>query len=641
MKGTAVKGEIVNNHVPFMYKFIGTWGYSPHPKRWKEFLNWHSEHSNKPPEYFDVPGILPSSWWHEFIKRKRTGSMWTQYMHYYVETVNPELFHLYVNLPDKKTISAHHREKGEHYTGGEGRDFNLAQKISLNFPSQLNKYDWDGKQIAKGVAPKLVDKQRSPDVVEQIEPVEKNRITTNPAITFYNRDDFGSILNKEKFKIGVELGVQRGLFAETTLTDWHSCERYVLVDLWKKQDNYLDVANHRDHSKFKMETMRRMEPFKKKGVNIETCQDFTSSCVGKYADSTFDYIYIDARHDFKGVYMDMEQWWPKLRVGGIMAGHDYVTQDEGPQQTGQDWTKNFDGTIDKTRTVVKGAVNKFARENNLIVNTGSGEDSGWPRKSPWPSWAVRKTSASVLPILSSSAKGNRLFEPEPTLDESLNKSIVMLTWSDRLHRFPKTALMNRLYAKRHGYRRVVTHERLQPQIHQAWEKIAVLHHMLQDPSVSVVMWLDDDAFVRKQSITIEYWLEKYPNADLIIASHDAANQGLHALNSGVMIFRNTPWSKHFLNTVLHSEDCDRKSTQCCWEQDCIQKTLNESDFEIHVAEPRLGEFNCQLIHRSYKGECKPWVWHAMGSGAKGTLEHVAEEAYTTEKKPRKATIDDF
>ena len=213
---------------------------------------------------------------------------------------------------------------------------------------------------------------------------------------------------------------------------------------------------------------------------------------------------------------------------------------------------------------------------------------------------------------------------QPTVDESLNKSIVVLTWSDRLHKYPKTALMNRLYAKRHGYRRVVAHERLQPQLHQAWEKIVILHHMLQETSVSAVLWVDDDAFVRKQSITIEYWLEKYPNADLIIASGDANNQPPHALNSGVMIFRNTPWSQHFLNDVLHSKDCDYESRTCCWEQDCMKKRVKESDFEFRVAEIPLGEFNCQTIHHAYKGECNPWVWHAMGQGQKGTLEQMAE-----------------
>jgi hypothetical protein len=53
-----------------------------------------------------------------------------------------------------------------------------------------------------------------------------------------------------------------------------------------------------------------------------------------------------SRHDYKGVRMDIEMWWPKLvsfhdmlsildmsirfpfrqREGGIMAGHDYLTQ---------------------------------------------------------------------------------------------------------------------------------------------------------------------------------------------------------------------------------------------------------------------------------------------------------------------------
>jgi len=70
----------------------------------------------------------------------------------------------------------------------------------------------------------------------------------------------------------------------------------------------------------------------------------------------FDFIYVDARHDFKGVTLDLELYWPKLKVGGIIAGHDYVTNDE----TGQNWTVNYDGTIDMTGTVVKGAVDAFA-----------------------------------------------------------------------------------------------------------------------------------------------------------------------------------------------------------------------------------------------------------------------------------------
>ena len=80
-----------------------------------------------------------------------------------------------------------------------------------------------------------------------------------------------------------------------------------------------------------------------------------------------------------------------MKDGGIFAGHDYVTQNEGPAQNGQDWTKNYDGTVDKTGTVVKGAVNLFAQEHNLTVTSGKKERS-------WPSWAIRKPILSDIYI---------------------------------------------------------------------------------------------------------------------------------------------------------------------------------------------------------------------------------------------------
>lgn len=42
-----------------------------------------------------------------------------------------------------------------------------------------------------------------------------------------------------------------------------------------------------------------------------------------YAEDTFDFIYIDGDHTFDGVKLDITLWWPKLKPGGIMAGHDY------------------------------------------------------------------------------------------------------------------------------------------------------------------------------------------------------------------------------------------------------------------------------------------------------------------------------
>ncbi len=38
----------------------------------------------------------------------------------------------------------------------------------------------------------------------------------------------------------------------------------------------------------------------------------------------FDFVYIDADHSYEAVKADIEAWWPKVRMGGVLAGHDYT-----------------------------------------------------------------------------------------------------------------------------------------------------------------------------------------------------------------------------------------------------------------------------------------------------------------------------
>jgi len=38
---------------------------------------------------------------------------------------------------------------------------------------------------------------------------------------------------------------------------------------------------------------------------------------------SIDFVYIDAAHDYKSVWEDIRAWWPKIKMGGIIAGHDY------------------------------------------------------------------------------------------------------------------------------------------------------------------------------------------------------------------------------------------------------------------------------------------------------------------------------
>ena len=72
----------------------------------------------------------------------------------------------------------------------------------------------------------------------------------------------------------------------------------------------------------------------------------------------FDYIYIDASHHYLQVKRDIEAWWPRVKSGGILAGHDY----EGPQQI---------------TAGVKKAVDEFRKWKNIKLFFKSKQKEGY------------------------------------------------------------------------------------------------------------------------------------------------------------------------------------------------------------------------------------------------------------------------
>lgn len=52
-------------------------------------------------------------------------------------------------------------------------------------------------------------------------------------------------------------------------------------------------------------------------------QGSSDACAKEFDDASLDLVFVDADHSEEWVMRDLEAWLPKLRSGGIIAGHDY------------------------------------------------------------------------------------------------------------------------------------------------------------------------------------------------------------------------------------------------------------------------------------------------------------------------------
>jgi hypothetical protein len=46
----------------------------------------------------------------------------------------------------------------------------------------------------------------------------------------------------------------------------------------------------------------------------------------KFQDNSLDFVYIDADHTYENVKKDLEMWWKKVKVGGLLCGHDFSVE---------------------------------------------------------------------------------------------------------------------------------------------------------------------------------------------------------------------------------------------------------------------------------------------------------------------------
>jgi hypothetical protein len=134
------------------------------------------------------------------------------------------------------------------------------------------------------------------------------------------------------FNKGAEIGVGLGEYSEVLCKANPNLHLYG-VDAWQlsaypkgMQENQVATG----HAKPEAITQAFWEDWYHKSVkrlapyNCTIIRKLSMDALNDFKDNSLDFVYLDAGHDFINFTLDLHHWKDKVRVGGILAGHDWM-----------------------------------------------------------------------------------------------------------------------------------------------------------------------------------------------------------------------------------------------------------------------------------------------------------------------------
>ena len=139
----------------------------------------------------------------------------------------------------------------------------------------------------------------------------------------YDRGIHGGLKGLE---IGSYMGESTKMIASTGLFN-----NLVVVEPHTGKEEFNEITGH-DWSLVEEEFKQNTKYFN----FIDHRKDFSYNVVPNLPDNYFDFIYIDGEHGYEAVKKDLTMCLPKLKNGGMVAGHDYSYKWKGVWQACDD-----------------------------------------------------------------------------------------------------------------------------------------------------------------------------------------------------------------------------------------------------------------------------------------------------------------
>lgn len=147
----------------------------------------------------------------------------------------------------------------------------------------------------------------------------KDRFLTPIDIRNTNRLTLADFFHFANFKYGAEIGVEQGEYSEELAKRNPQLVTLYGVDPWKAYPGYREHVTQSKLDAFFVSTVQRMAQY----PYWYPLRNYSVQAAQAIADNSLDFVYIDGNHDFLNTTQDLAAWTPKVKSGGIIAGHDF------------------------------------------------------------------------------------------------------------------------------------------------------------------------------------------------------------------------------------------------------------------------------------------------------------------------------
>lgn len=138
-----------------------------------------------------------------------------------------------------------------------------------------------------------------------------------------HRHNLGAFLNYSGLLgEGCEIGVLHGTFSKMILDSWDGRILHLVDPLIRQSPEvYMEITNDTQDWGANLAAVERLVAAS--GGRAILHRKLSEDAVMEFTDGQLDWVFIDGNHGYNNIKADLNNWWPKIKCGGLMSGHDY------------------------------------------------------------------------------------------------------------------------------------------------------------------------------------------------------------------------------------------------------------------------------------------------------------------------------